>query len=254
MSEAQAFRGIEEFSQGNTFIHNLDPRAKIVTTIVFSVVTAMSNSIITAAGALIFPLVLIVSARIDIRKVLGRLYIVNVFILFLWIFLPVTFPGDVIYAVGPVKIHREGLFYALLITLKSNAIVLTVIALLGTSPIFTLVHALSHLWIPDKLVHLFFFCFRYIHVINDEYRRLQQAMKIRGFQPGTNMHTYRTYAYLVGILLVRSFDRAERIVAAMKCRGFKGKFYILNNYEMKHRDYLVAASGLAFSAILLVVK
>ena len=103
------------------------------------------------------------------------------------------------------------------------------------------------------MVHLFFFCFRYIHVIHQEYQRLTKAMKIRGFKPRTNLHTYRAYAYLVGMLLVRSFDRSRRIVAAMKCRGFNGPFYILHHYQMKRYDYVVAASSLAFSVALLAM-
>ena len=245
---------IEEFALGNSFIHNLDPRVKIVCAFIFSTVVAVNHWIPAAALAIVFPMVLIVAARINIRRVLSRLAVVNTFILFLWLFLPFTFPGEVIYSLGPLEIHREGLLYALLITLKSNAIVLTVIALLGTSPVFNLIHALSHMGIPDKLVHTFFFCFRYVHVIHEEYHRLAKAMKIRGFQPRSDIHTYRTYAYLVGMILVRSFDRSKRILAAMKCRGFKGKFYILHHYEMKKSDYLVAISSVMFSAALLVVK
>ncbi len=129
-----------------------------------------------------------------------------------------------------------------------------VIALLGTSPVFNLVHTLSHMGFPNKLVHIFFFCFRYIHVIHEEYHRLVKAMKIRGFQPRSNIHTYRAYAYLVGMILVRSFDRSKRILAAMKCRGFRGKFYILHHYEMKKYDYFMAISSVMFSVALLAVK
>ena len=151
---------IEEFALGNSFVHNLDPRVKIVCAVIFSTVVAVSHWIPAAALAIVFPMVLIVAARIKVRRVLSRLAVVNTFVLFLWLFLPFTFPGEVIYSLGPLEIHREGLLYALLITLKSNAIVLMVIALLGTSPVFNLVHALSHMGIPDKLVHTFFFCFR----------------------------------------------------------------------------------------------
>lgn len=245
---------IEEFALGDSFVHNLDPRVKIVSAFVFSTVVALNHWISAAAVAIVFPVSLIVAARIDIRRVLSRLAVVNSFIVFLWFFLPFTFPGEVIWSLGPLEIHREGLLYALLITLKSNAIILMVIALLGTSPVFNLVHALSHMGFPDKLVHIFFFCFRYIHVIHEEYHRLVKAMKIRGFQPRSNIHTYRAYAYLVGMILVRSFDRSKRILAAMKCRGFNGKFYILHHYEMKKCDYFVAISSVMFSVALLVVK
>ncbi len=245
---------IEEFALGDSFVHNLDPRVKIVSAFVFSTVVALNHWISAAAVAVVFPVSLIVAARIDIRRVLSRLAVVNSFIVFLWFFLPFTFPGEVIWSLGPLEIHREGLLYALLITLKSNAIILMVIALLGTSPVFNLVHALSHMGFPDKLVHIFFFCFRYIHVIHEEYHRLVKAMKIRGFQPRSNIHTYRAYAYLVGMILVRSFDRSKRILAAMKCRGFNGKFYILHHYEMKKCDYFVAISSVMISVALLVVK
>jgi cobalt/nickel transport system permease protein len=53
---------------------------------------------------------------------------------------------------------------------------------------------------------------------------------VRGFRPGVNRHTYRSFGYLAGMLLVRSLDRSERIVAAMKCRGFRGRFYLLDHF------------------------
>lgn len=245
---------IEEFALGDSWVHGLDPRVKIVVTIIFSIIVALNSSIHVAGISLILPLILVICARLDFRKLMVRLAIVNSFILFLWLFLPFSTPGETICSIGPLNIQREGLLLAALITLKSNSIILMAIALLGTSQIFSLVHALSHLFVPDKLVHLFFFCFRYIHVVHGEYHRLINAMKMRGFRPKTNMHTYRAYSYLVGMLLIRSFDRSKRILDAMRCRGFKGKFYILHNYQMKRCDYALAGSSLAFSILLMVVR
>jgi len=245
---------IEEFALGNSWVHELDPRVKIVVTFVFSLVVALNQDLAATALSIVLPVALILAARLTLKKVLARLAIVNGFIAFMWLFLPFTTPGETIYTLGPLTIQRAGVEAALLITLKSNSIILMVIALLGTSPIFTLVHALSHLWVPDKLVHLFFFCYRYIHVIHGEYHRLINAMKIRGFRPKTDMHTYRAYAYLLGMLLVRSFDRSKRILQAMRCRGFKGKFYILHHYQMKRYDYALVGSSLAFAALLLTAR
>jgi cobalt/nickel transport system permease protein len=245
---------MEEFASGKSWVHNLDPRVKIVVTLVFSVVVALNNHIEMTAISLILPAFLLVCARLDFGKVTERLAIVNTFVLFLWLFLPFSAPGETVYSIGPLTIQREGIYQAFLITLKSNSIILMALALLGTSQIFTLVHAMSHLWVPDKLVHLFFFCFRYIHVINDEYHRLSNAMKMRGFKPKTNIRTYRAYSYLVGMLLIRSFNRSKRILQAMRCRGFKGKFYILHHYEMKRYDYAVGSSSLAFTILLMVAK
>ena len=245
---------IEEFALGNSSIHNLDPRVKIVAALVFSLIVALNNSITMSVVAFCFPLALIIVARISIKKLVMRLAAVNAFIGLLWLCLPFTVPGEALYSLGPLSIYREGILSALSLTLKSNAIILATIALLGTSRVFTLVHALSHLGVPHKLIHLFFFCFRYIQVIHEEYHKLANAAKMRSFKPGTNFHTYRTYAYFFGALLVRSFDRSHRIMAAMRCRGFKGEFYILDDYQMKSLDYLVAGSSLVFIGALLVVR
>ena len=55
--------------------------------------------------------------------------------------------------------------------------------------------------------------------------------------------------YWLGVLIVHN-----RIMAAMKCRGFKGKFYIIDDYQMKGLDYIVAGSGLIFIAALLIIR
>lgn len=151
---------MEEFALGSSWVHDLDPRVKIVVTLIFSIVVALNPNLLGTLVSLAAPIVLLIAARVSAEKVLIRLAIVNGFIVFIWLFLPFTVPGETIYTLGPLGIQKEGINSALLVTLKSNSIILMVIALLGTSPIFTLVHALSHLWVPDKLVHLFFFCFR----------------------------------------------------------------------------------------------
>ncbi|MFH1626040.1 MAG: cobalt ECF transporter T component CbiQ [Pseudomonadota bacterium] len=226
----------EEFSSGDSFVHRIDPRIKVVIAVLFSIVVAVADRFSVLLLGLFFSVGLISVARLSIRKISYRLLIVNGFILLLWVFLPFTFPGATLFSLGPLTASRDGVMYALTITIKSNTIILTSIALLATSSVTTLVHALRHLYVPDKLVHLFFFCYRYIHVIHLEYVRLTNAMKIRCFKPKTNMHTYRTYAYLVGMLLLKSYDRSERVYQAMLCRGFKGKFWVLDHFSLKKSD------------------
>ena len=85
--------------------------------------------------------------------------------------------------------------------------------------------------------------YRYVFVLEQEYQRLMRAVKIRGFQPATNLHTYRTYAYVVGMLFVRAAERAERVQQAMLCRGFKRKFYCLQEFK-------AGRGGLIFSLLM----
>ena len=75
-------------------------------------------------------------------------------------------------------------------------------------------------------------------------------MKLRGFRPRMDRHTYRAYGYLVGMLLVRSLDRSDRIVAAMKCRGFRGRFYLLDHFAFSVRDALFGAASMVVLLVL----
>jgi cobalt/nickel transport system permease protein len=155
---------------------------------------------------------------------------------------------------GFLLFSHDGLWLALQIALKANAIVLGLMALVGTMDAMTLGHALCHLHVPDKLAHLLLFTVRYLDIFHREYGRLRAAMKVRGFRPHMNLHTYRVYGYLVGMLLVRSFDRSERIVAAMKCRCFRGRFYVLSHFHFSSRDVPFCAAFLMLLATLALVN
>jgi len=229
---------LEEFAEGSSFLHRLDPRVKLITFIPYVFTIALMRDINGPAAGLFISASMITFAGIGFRKLLGRLVVINTFIFMLWIFLPVSFPGQPVFSIFSLTATREGFLYTLSITLKANAIFLATIAILGTSGVNSLAHALVHFKIPDKLVYLFFFFYRYISVLHEEYGRLKNAMAIRSFQPGTNIHTYRTYGYLVGMLLVRSYERSQRIYKAMLCRGSNGKFHIISHFKLKKGDIL----------------
>ena len=214
---------------------------KILAALFFSIVVAISSSWRQLALSIIFCFFVIIFAGLNLKRLFSRLLIVNGFILFLWFFLPFTYPGHTLFTVGPIQATREGIRYALLITVKSNVIILACIGLLSTSSIFSLVHALNHLHVPDKLIQIFFFNYRYIHVLYLEYIKMINTLKVRCFTAGTNFRTYRTFANLVAMLLLKSYDRAERIYKAMLCRGFKGHYYILDHFSLTKVDIAIGS-------------
>lgn len=234
---------VEPFAFGASLLHRLDPRGKLLAAGFFSLVLALSRSILVVAcgGGLV--LVLLWLARLPMAEVLRRLKAVNLFNLFFWLFLPLTVQGTGQWQIGHVAFSFDGLRLAALITLKANVILLAFLALVSTSPLVAAGHALRRLGAPEKFVHLLLFTFRYIHVIEQERQRLLSAARIRGFQPRMNWHTYRTYAYLVGMLLVKSLARSQRVYEAMLCRGFHGRLYSLHEFHFTRED-LWACGGM----------
>ena len=123
----------EQFSQGNSLLHELDCRAKLISAAVLVVVLALSQSLYTATSGLVLGLILVGIARLGFRDVHLRLLLVNGFVAFLWVTLPLTYPGSVLASLGPVNLSSQGVLLAALITLKANGIVLLLIALVSTS-------------------------------------------------------------------------------------------------------------------------
>ena len=244
----------EELTKGDSFIHGLDPRGKLIVVFLFSIVVAAAYRFQVLLGSLTLGLLIVMTAKVPARELIKRLIPVNMLILFLWLFLPFTFGGEPLFFMGSLAVTREGVFYATRISIKSNAMMLMLIALVASTPIFSMGHAMHQLKIPKKIVHLFFFTYRYIHAIYREYLRLKNSIKIRGFIPKTDLHTYKTFAYMVGMLLVRSFDRAHRVHNAMLCRGFKGDLYSLKEFSFKTSDIVSIIFMMALIVIMGVME
>jgi len=240
----------EPFAAGDSILHRLDPRVKVIAAVVYSVTVAVIRDPFLLLISFGFSLALLLVARLDFRGVAVRLAVANSFVAFLWLVLPWTVPGALLANLGPVTFSEEGIVLALTITLGCNSILMMVIALLGTSRISDLAHTLRHLRVPAKLLMIFFFCIRFVHEISDEYHRLSDAIKIRAFTPGTNLRTYRTYANLLGVLLVRSYDRSTRVYQAMLCRGFTGDFPVLSHFKLRVVDVAVGAVVIAVAILL----
>ena len=246
----------EPFAIGNSFVHRLDPRIRVLSACVYSIVIALSRTFHVPTAAILISFVLIMMAQLSARELVKRMILVNFFIFFLWLFLPLTFQGSGAFKLGPLTLYSAGIKMAALITLKSNAILLAIIALVATMNSSTLGYALNRLHVPDKLVHLLLMTYRYVFLIEQEYHRLIRTARMRGFRPGTNMHTYKTYASIVGMLLVRAAIRAEQVDKAMLCRGFKRKFYCLQEFSAGKKEglFAIALTGVILLLIYLEIR
>lgn len=241
----------ETFAQGNSLVHRLDPRVKALAAFGFAMTVAVADRPAALVLAMAVAVVLALASRLPIRAVAGRLAVVNGFVLLLWLMLPFTYPGEPLFHIGPLAASRGGIEYAFLITVKSNTIVLACIALLSTTHLVDMGRALSRLHVPDKLVHVLLFMLRYLGEAWREYQLLSTAMKLRSFRPRTTLHTYRSYANMMGMLLVSSYSRAEAVYGAMLCRGFSGKFHSTDEFRMTGGDILF---GVAMTiAVLLMI-
>ncbi|PWQ95521.1 cobalt ECF transporter T component CbiQ [Leucothrix arctica] len=231
-----------------SLVDSFDPRARILMAVIFALLVVFSKNLLLPFIGLIIAFVFACLASLHLKRTFRRVIAMDLFVAMMIIMLPFTVTGDELFNVFGLSASKEGFMLAIAIALKANAVVLTMLALVGTMEASTLGHALGRLKVPEKLVHLLLFTVRYLDVISREYRRMRKAMRARAFVPKTNVHTLRSIGYLVGMLLVRSLERSERIYDAMKCRGYCGKLYLFDTMAWQQRD-----TGLIILAVLFAI-
>ena len=230
--------------QATDWIGRRDARLRILAVLAFAFVTLSLDGLAALCLALALAGGLAAASGIRAGELVRRLAALEGFMLILLLSLPFTVPGHILFDLGPVAASVDGLRLAVAILLKANAVLLVLLALVGSLEPVVFGHALARLGVPEKLVHLLLMTVRQIHLIQEESQRLRQAMRARAFVPRSNLHTWRSYAWLIGMLLVRSLARAQRILDAMRCRGFQGRLYLLDSTVWTPRD-TIAALGLA---------
>ncbi len=200
--------------------------------------------------ALVASLALAIAARCSARSIRHRLAHVEGFLIVLLVLLPFTIAGTPVITIGPFAASAEGLHRAFVIMLKVNTAALILLALVsGIEPI-RIGKALTRLGLPDTLALLLLLSMRYVAVFRSESVRLSEAMRARGFNPRSNMHTWRTLGNLLGQMLVRSIERAERVEQAMRVRGFAGRLPQEEAEQVTRADlWLCAGTFVILSAL-----
>jgi cobalt/nickel transport system permease protein len=246
--------GCLHFLRARTWIHDLDPRIRLALGVLVGAQIAVSSHPAVAWAGLGLGGVLALTARLPARPLCHRLLGLNLFLVFMLLFVPPAVPGHAVFTLGGLAWSGEGLVLAGLIMVKSNAILLIVSCLVSTIDHVTLGHALAHLRVPTRLAHLFLFTVRHAEGMHEEYQRVHRALRARAFRARLDRHTTRSLAGLVGLLLVRSLDRSDRTLAAMRCRGYHGSFYLMRHFKARLPDAVMGLAGAAWILIMTVVE
>lgn len=237
-------------------LNRLDPAHKLMAAFLAVAAISFLHTLPAAALAVAIPLGLVLLGNLPWGLFIKRMLPVNAFFAFLWLMLPISSkaaPQDILFHIGPAAFTFSGLKLAALITVKGNAMAAILLVLAGTSTVSHNAKALLRLKTPEKLVVLLLMTYNNLSGLARESRKLMWAAKLRGFNPKTNLATYKTYAYLVGRLLIRSLDKAERVSLAMKLKGFNGRFPVLENISADGRLKYFGLALIAVSSIMAVV-
>jgi cobalt/nickel transport system permease protein len=244
---AHSILGVENQPRAS-ILAKADPRLKLLILAAWSVYLAVLKRPESAMAGLLGSVVLAYLAGVRAPwPFLKKLLLINSFLIFIWLLLPASYSGRTVFQLGPIAISAEGLALCALLSLKALAITAGALSITSAAGVFEFLSGARALGLPEKLAALAMLMTRYVSVVGQEYARLHLAMRARGFQNRLTFHTLRSYANLCGNLLVRGLDRAERVQAAMLCRGYSGRFFFAKDFSFRRQDALLAGLVLAMA-------
>jgi cobalt/nickel transport system permease protein len=253
----------DRYLAGQSLIHRLDPRIKVVVTLLF----ILSNVLLPDGAWLAFLFSLILILLIAWMSGIGMGYTLERSFVALPFFLAAVtaifaLPGRtlVVWNLGPWHLvaTEAGLLRFVSIVIRSWLSVQVAIILIATTQFPDLMHALRHLHVPAVLIAVISFMYRYLFLMTNEAMRLMRAREARSARPagGGGVSIFwraKVAGNMAGQLFLRSYERSERVYNAMLSRGYQGQLLTLNPHKLQARDWLLGLCMLLTLACVQVV-
>ncbi len=248
-----------QYFPGNSLAHRLDPRTKILLTVLYIVALFCAKWFVSYALAAVLLIAGIMVSGVALRALVRGLKPILFIICFTAVLNLFYTPGEIWVSFWIFKITKEAIFTAFFMILRITMLIMgTFLLTYTTSPIAltdgleTLLGPLKKIRVPvHELAMIMSIALRFIPTLIEETDKIMSAQKARGadFESGNLLQRARALVPILVPLFISAFRRADELAVAMECRCYHGdagrtKLHVLH-YQM--RDYLVL---LAYGAIL----
>jgi cobalt/nickel transport system permease protein len=213
---------LEQLSGGDTCIHRLHPMVKLLVTALFIVTVVSFNRYALAqlVPYIFYPMLLTALCETPYAMLIKRFLIALPFCLFAGIS-NVLFDTAAAFTINGITVSY-GFISLITILFKTYLCVMSVMILVSVTPFYELTSTLQRLRTPGIFITMFEMTYRYISMLLHEAYSMSIAYSLRSHnRKGIEMKDMGSFA---GLLLIRSFDRADRVYNAMKCRGYTPGF------------------------------
>ncbi|MCL0073719.1 cobalt ECF transporter T component CbiQ [Dehalococcoidia bacterium] len=240
------------FAQKQNLVTGIEARAKIAFTAVALLINLLSPTIYTPIGIAVFCLITLLSIKIPPGLLLLRLTMPLVMAVIVLIIQTFLYGGTPLFTIPIWGFHlvgyAEGLARGLLIMGRVIGGVSLILFLSMSTPTNKLLLAASWFRVPKIFIELTLLVYRYVFVLIEEVVAIRNAQKVRlGYCNWRQ--SMKSLGILGGSLILRAYDRADRIFDAMIARGYTGTMAINYQPRFGRKDYLAT---LGLSAILVV--
>ena len=242
------FKRLDQLATGTTTLHRLDARAKVLVTLVFvlCVVSFGKYEIASLLPFSIFPFVLLSRGNLPSVYFARKIAMVLPFAFLVGAFNPL-FDREILLQLGPVSISG-GWVSCVSIMVRALLTVGTALLLVGVTGFTDICRALERLGMPKVFAVQLLFLYRYLFVLTEEAGRAARARDLRSF--GRQGQGVVPAANIIGHLLLRTWQRAERIHMAMLARGFSGEFHTITASRFASPELLFTVGWTALFLVL----
>ena len=255
-----------QYFPGHSFIHRLDPRAKIIFTVVYIVAIFLCKALVSYGLALVVLLLLIAISRVQPKVFLKGMKPV-IFIVICTALLNLFYTsGTVLWSFGILKITEAGIWKAGFMVLRILMLIACTLLLTYTTSPILLTDGLERLLRPLKKVRfpvhelsmMMSIALRFIPTLIQETDKIISAQKARGadFDSGNLMQKAKALIPILIPLFLSSFRRAEELAIAMECRCYHGDEgrTSLRQLTMHGRDWGFVVFSVLLCAAIVVLR
>ena len=223
-----------QYFPGDSIIHKLDPRFKIICVILYIVALFCADTYGAFAAIAVSTVIIVLLSGLNIRTILKSIKPVMFILAFtilanlLW-----TTGEKPLFELWIIKIYPEGIKYAFLMALRIVCLIISTFVLLTytTAPV-ALTDAIERLLSPFKKIGLpvhefsmmMTIALRFIPTLIEETNKIINAQKARGadFESGNLLKRAKALVPILIPLFVSAFRRADELAGAMECRLYNG--------------------------------
>lgn len=222
-----------QYFPGNSFVHRLDPRTKLLFLIVYIVALFTANGWITYGLILVFLITVISVSKVPLKSILSGMKPLLLILIFTGVLNIFFTPGQTVWvSVGFVKITQEGVIRAIFMMGRILMLITGTFLLTYTTSPIALTDGLESLLNPLKKLHfpvhelsmMMCIALRFIPTLIEETDKIMSAQKARGadFETGNLFHRVKALVPILVPLFISAFRRADELATAMECRCYQG--------------------------------
>lgn len=256
-----------QYFPGNSFIHRLDPRTKILATLIYIVAIFFANTPLTYGLLAGFAAVVILVSRLPLGLVFSSLKPIWIIVVLTMLIHMFTAPGEnIVYAWKFLKVTAEGLDLGIkmavrliLLLLFSSILTFTTSPIVLTDGIEKLLRPFKAIGVPaHEMAMMMTIALRFIPTLLEETDRIMKAQTARGadFGSGNILQRMKNMLPLLVPLFISAFRRADELATAMEARCYRGGEGRTRMHELAYssRDYVAFILVIALAAVLAFLR